>query len=148
MSIQQKVESDYKQAFKANDRAVVSALRMLKSVIKNREIDVGRELTDEETIEMIAKEVKRRREAAKQYEQGGRSELAQRELADISVYNRYLPPSLSEAEISRLIDETIGSLGAVGMSDIGKVMGAVMNKLKGRADGGVVQALVRKRLEA
>lgn len=148
MSLQQKIESDYKQSFKANDRAAVSALRMLKSVIKNREIDVGRELTDQETVEVIAKEVKRRREAAKQYEQGGRSELAQRELADVSVYNRYLPPALSEAEISRVIDETISRLGAAGAPDIGKVMGAVMNKLKGRADGGVVQALVRKRLEA
>jgi uncharacterized protein YqeY len=148
MSLQQTIERDYKQAFKANDRVVVSALRMLKSAIKNREIEVGRELTDEETIEVVSRETKRRREAAMQYQAGGRADLVAHEQADISIYGRYLPAQLSEAELLTIITETMAAVGASRPSDLGKLMGAVMAKVKGRADGAAVQAAVRRALGA
>ncbi|MBI4426804.1 MAG: GatB/YqeY domain-containing protein [Candidatus Kerfeldbacteria bacterium] len=148
MSLQQTIERDYKQAFKANDRAVVSALRMLKSAIKNREIDVGRELTDEETVEVVSRETKRRREAVTQYQAGGRADLAAHEQTDINVYGRYRPAQLSETELLAIIKETVAAVGATSPSDLGKLMGAVMAKVKGRADGTAVRAAVRRALGA
>jgi uncharacterized protein YqeY len=148
MSLQTTIEADYKQAFKASDRPVVSALRMLKSAIKNQEIDVGRELTDEETLAIVTREVKRRREAHAQYQNGGRADLAEHEQADIAVYSRYLPAQLTAAELTSLVKETITAVGASGPTDLGKVMGAVMAKVKGRADGATVQAAVRRGLGA
>ncbi len=146
MSLQQTIESDYKKAFKANDRATVSALRMLKSSIKNREIDIGRELTDEETVEVVAKEVKRRRDALRQYQAGNRADLAAKEQYDVTVYRRYLPEPLSADALRTIVNETVKALGAGSPKDTGKVMGAVMAKVKGRADGTAVQALVRQTL--
>ncbi len=148
MSLQQRIEGDYKQAFKANDRAVVSALRMLKSSIKNREIEVGRELTDEETTEMVGREVKRRREAQAHYVKGGREDLAMQEANDVAVYQRYLPEQMTEAELNQVIAETVASLQAQGPKDFGKVMAAVMAAVKGRADGRAVQASVKQALGA
>lgn len=148
MSWQQTIEGEYKKAFKASDRAVVSALRMLKSSIKNREIEVGRELTDEETVEVISREAKRRREAQEQYLKGGRQDLAANEANDIIVYQRYLPEQLSEEDLKQVIAETVSSLKAQGAKDFGKVMGAVMAKVKGRADGAAVQAGVKQALGA
>jgi len=148
MSIQSTIEADYKKVFKANDRSVVSALRMLKSAIKNREIEIGREMTDEETVEIIARELKRRNDASTQYTKAGRNDLAAHEQDDVTVYRRYLPAPLSDGELTALITETVTSLGAKDPSSIGKVMGAVMPKVKGRADGNAVQAIVRRVLGA
>lgn len=146
MTVQQTIEIDYKAAFKTSDRPAVSAFRMLKSSIKNMEIDVGRELTDAETVELIAKEVKKRRDAMQQYLNGGRPELAQREEFDVKLFSKYLPQQLSEQELDAIVTETIAGMGAVGPGEMGKVMGAVMAKVKGRADGGAVQAVVRQQL--
>lgn len=146
MTVQQTIEIDYKAAFKTSDRPAVSAFRMLKSSIKNMEIDVGRELTDAETVELIAKEVKKRRDAMQQYLNGGRPELAQREEFDVKLFSKYLPQQLSEQELDAIVTETIAGMGAVGPGEMGKVMGAVMAKVKGRADGSAVQAVVRRQL--
>lgn len=146
MSIQQDIEAHYKEAFKANERDIVSALRMLKSVIKNREIELGRELTEAETVEVIGRELKHRREAARQYTAGGRPELAAREESEATLYQHYLPAQLSAGELERLVSQTVGALGSAGPRDVGKVMAALMPKVKGRADGAAVQTLVRRAL--
>ncbi|MFH0829177.1 MAG: GatB/YqeY domain-containing protein [Candidatus Kerfeldbacteria bacterium] len=148
MSIQSTIEADYKKAFKANDRSVVSALRMLKSAIKNREIEIGREMTDEETVEIIARESKRRNDASAQYTKAGRNDLAAHEQDDVTAYRKYLPAPLSEDELTKLVTEAATTLGAKDSSSMGKVMGAVMPKVKGRADGASVQAVVRRVLGA
>ncbi|MBI4092965.1 MAG: GatB/YqeY domain-containing protein [Candidatus Kerfeldbacteria bacterium] len=148
MSLQSRIENDYKQAFRANDRPAVSAWRMLKSSIKNREIEVGRELTDEETIEVITREVKKRREASEQFGRGGRPDLATKEQADVALYQKYLPEQLTEQELQGIVRQAITDVGATGPSDIGKVMAAVMAKVKGRADGSAVQVMVKKTLGA
>ncbi|MBI5405089.1 MAG: GatB/YqeY domain-containing protein [Candidatus Kerfeldbacteria bacterium] len=148
MSLQQTIDADYKVAYKAKDAAAVSAYRMLKSAVKNREIDAGRELTDDETREVIAKEVKKRKDAMAQYQQGGRPELVDREELDIKLFSKYLPAQLTAAELEPIVAEAIAALGATGPADMGKVMGAVMAKTKGRTDGNTVQALVKKALGA
>ncbi len=148
MSVQQTIEADYKKAFKSSEKGVVSALRMLKSVIKNREIEVGRELTDEETVEIAARETKRRNEAAAQYQAAGRPELAAHEQADAAVYAKYLPAQLTEDELTAIVNETVKALGVTDIQQLGKVMGAVMAKVKGRADGTAVQAVAKRVLDA
>jgi hypothetical protein len=148
MSVQQTIEADYKTAFKSSDKNVVSALRMLKSAIKNREIDLVRELTDDETIEIISREMKRRHEAIAQYQAAGRPELAAHEQADATVYAKYLPAPLTEDELAAIVGETVKALGATSVQQLGKVMGAVMAKVKGRADGTAVQAVAKRVLGA
>lgn len=148
MSIQQVIEADYKKAFKSSDKDAVSALRMLKSAIKNREIDLGRELTDDETVEIVSRETKRRNEAVAQYEAAGRPELAAHEKGDAAVYAKYLPAQLTEDELTVIVKEAVAALGATGVQQLGKVMGAVMAKVKGRADGTAVQAVVKRVLGA
>lgn len=144
MTLQQIIENDYKAAFKASKKDVVSALRMLKSSIKNREIEVGRELTDAETVDIVSREVKRRNDAAAQYQKAGRIELVAHEMSDVAAYKKYLPAQLSAEELSAIVKETVAALGASDASQTGKVMGAVMAKVKGRADGTAVKALVQQ----
>lgn len=146
MSLQQTIETDYKKAFKENDRVVVSALRMLKSALKNREIEFGRDLTDAEVVEVTSRQVKQRRDAAGQYKDGGRLELVQHELDDVAVYSRYLPEQLTDAELKSVVDETVSGMGNASPQDVGKVMAAVMQQVKGRADGAVVKRIVQERL--
>lgn len=146
MSVQRTIEDDYKKAFKLNDRPTVSALRMLKSAIKNREIEIGRELTDDETVAIVSREAKRRNDAIIQYQKAGRAELVAHEQGDLAVYRKYLPTPLTEAELSVIVKEAVAALGAHDGSMVGKVMSAVMPKVKGRADGSAVQAAVRKAL--
>jgi hypothetical protein len=148
MTIQRTIEEAYKSAFKSNDHPVISALRMLKSAIKNHEIEIGRELTDEETVVLISREVKKRRDAAAQYELGHRPELAQHEQDDIAAYAKYMPAQLTDQELQAIVEEAITSTGASEAKDLGKVMGAVMAKVRGRADGTTVQKIVRQRLGA
>lgn len=148
MTVQQQVEQQYKEAFKSNDRATVSALRMLKSAFKNQEIDLGRELTDAESLAIISREVKRRREAMGQYQKAGRAELAANEEQDITLFSQYLPAQMSPADVEALVREAVAAVGAKGPADVGKVMGALMPKVKGRADGAVVQASVKRALGA
>lgn len=148
MSVQQTIEADYKKAFKSSDKDAVSALRMLKSAIKNREIDLGRELTDDETVEIVSRETKRRNEAVAQYEAAGRPELAAHEKGDAAAYAKYLPAQLTEDELTAIVKETVTATGATGVQQLGKVMGAVMAKVKGRADGTAVQTVVKRVLGA
>lgn len=148
MSLQQVIDADYKVAFKAKDEAAVSAYRMLKSAVKNREIELGHELTDEENLEVIAKEVKKRRDALAQYEQAGRNELADREQFDIKLFSKYLPAQLSEEELEAIVKQVVEATGASSPKDMGKVMGVAMKQAKGRADGNQVQAIVKRVLGA
>src|SRR5690242_7032898 len=105
MSLQETIDADYKIALKAKDAAAVSAYRMLKSAVKNKEIDTGRELTDEENLDIISKEVKKRRDALAQYQSAGRNELADQEEFDIKLFSKYLPTQMTEAELSTLVTE-------------------------------------------
>lgn len=137
-----------KEALKAGEKVRLGALRMLSASVKNREVEVGRELSDEEVAEVAGREVKRRREAAEAYDGAGRSELANREREEQAVLESYIPEQLSDDELRTLVEEAVSATGAAGPGDMGKVMGRVMGGVKGRADGARVSALVRERLGA
>ena len=120
-----KINADIITAMKAKDEASLSALRMLKSAIKYKEVDLKREVKDEEVIDVLSKQAKQRRESIEGFEKGGRAESAASEKAELALIEAYLPAGLSEAELSQLIEEAIKSTGAAGPKDMGKVMGVL-----------------------
>lgn len=143
-----RLAEEMKQALKAGEKLRLGTLRMLAASVKNREVELRRELNDEEFLEMVGREVKRRKEAAEAYESAGRQDLLDKERQEQAILEVYLPPQLSEDETRALVDEAVAATGASGPGDLGKVMGYVMGKGKGRVDGGRVNALVRERLGA
>ncbi len=146
MSIKEKLFSDLKTAMKARDAIKVSTIRMVNSALKNKEIEKGNELADTEVETIIASEMKKRREAAEQYAKGGREELAEKEKAEMAILIEYLPEQMSEDDVRKLVREAIEEAGATAMSDLGKVMKGVMPKLKGKADGSVVNRIAKEEL--
>jgi uncharacterized protein YqeY len=141
-----RLQREMREALKAGEKVRLGALRMLSAAVKNREVELGHELSDDELVEVASREVKRRKEAAEAFEKAGRQELADKEQEEHAVLESYLPAQLSEEEVAALIDEGVAATGASGPGDLGKVMGHVMGKAKGRVDGGTVNRLVRERL--
>ena len=141
-----KINSDMIAAMKAKDEASTSALRMLKSALKYKEVDLKRELKDEDVIDVLSKQAKQRKESIEGFEKGGRAEMAAKEKAELALIEKFLPAALSEAELSQLIEEAIKSSGAAGPKDMGKVMGVLTPKIKGKADMGKVSGLVKAKL--
>jgi len=145
-TLKTRIADETKTALKAGEKVRLGTLRMLSASIKNREVELRRELTDDEVVEVAIKESKRRTEAVLAYEQAGREDLAAKERAERDVLADYVPAGLTDEETAALVDEAIAATGATAMSDMGKVMGFVMGRAKGRVDGAKVQALVRSRL--
>ena len=148
MALSEKLLDDMKTAMKERDELKVSTLRLARSTIKNTEIEKGRALTDDEIMEALARESKRRREAIEEYQRAGRMELADKEQRELVILSEYLPEQLGEAEIEKAVVETVAELGAVGMKDKGRVMSAIMPRLRGRADGKLVNQAVDKVLQS
>lgn len=148
--LKDKLQEDIKAAMVAHDEEKLSTLRMLKNALQYAEIAKGIDYsaTDEDVIDVIGKEVKKRRESIDLYEKGGRPELADKEKKELEVLMSYLPEQMSEEEVSKLVDEAVASTGAASMQDMGKVMGALMPKVKGKADAGMVSNLVRQKLNS
>jgi uncharacterized protein YqeY len=146
VTIVERIQADQKSALKAGEKDRLSALRLLSSELKNRRIELGRDLSDEDAIEVLMKALKQRRESEEQYTIGDRPELAAREAAEAEVIRGYLPAQLSDEELDAMIDAAIAEAGASTMKDMGAVMGRLMPNLKGRAEGAVVSARVKERL--
>jgi uncharacterized protein YqeY len=144
--IADRLSEEIRKAMKAGDRTRLQTLRLLATSVRNREVELGRDLTGEDLVEVATREVKRRKEAAEAFERGARPELAEKERAEEAVLEAYLPEQLSEEEIRTAVEEAIAATGASGPGDLGKVMGRVMGRLKGRVDGSEVNRLVRERL--
>jgi len=147
--LKQQLQEELKQSMLAKDPLRTSTLRMLLSAINYAEIQKGGanyEATDEDVLAVIQKEAKQRRDSIVAFEQGGRQEMADKEKQELEILQSYLPEQMSEEEIKKLVDEAIAQTGASSMQDIGKVMGALMPKVKGKADGGVVNKIVREKL--
>lgn len=144
--ILEQIQNDLKEAMKAGETDKVSALRFLLSQIKNREIDKRAELTDEEIVSVIAKQVKQRRESVEAFKQGGRDDLVVKEQAELDLLSKYLPQKMGQAELEKIVSGVISQTNASGISDFGKVMKEVMEKVKGQADGGSVSEIVKKQL--
>lgn len=142
------VQNNLKQAQLARDETTVSTLRLLLSEVKNAEIAKGGELSDEDVVSVIQREVKKRKEAAEGFRKGGREEQAQKEESELNILQSYLPAQLGNEELTKIIEGTINEVGAKSVVDMGRVMGVVMGKVKGQADGEVVSALVREKLSS
>ncbi|BAT71708.1 conserved hypothetical protein [Thermosulfidibacter takaii ABI70S6] len=146
MGLKEKIMADMKEAMKAKNTVKVSTLRLLISEIKNKEIDKRGELTEDEILAVIQKAVKQRRESIEQYKNAGREDLVEKEQKELEILESYLPKPLSKEEIEAIIDEAIKETGAASMRDMGKVMKVVMPKVRGRADGKLVNELVKAKL--
>ena len=133
-------------ALKAREQARVDALRMLMTSVKNVEVERGHPLSDDEVLEVASRDAKRMRESIEAFEKGGRTDLVERERAQLAVLEAYLPAALTDDELAALVDEAITETGATAAQQMGAVMKAVMPKIKGRADGSRVSALVKARL--
>ena len=142
----ERISEDLRAAMKAGAKIRLAALRMLATSIRNREVEVGHELSEDEFLEVVAREVKRRKEAAEAYDAAGRAELAERERQEEEALEGYLPEALSEEQVDALVEEAVAATGASGPGDMGKVMGHVMGRARGRVDGAAVSARVRERL--
>jgi len=146
MSLKDKIQDDLKQAMRDRNQARVDTIRLLTAAIKQREVDERITLDDAQILAVIDKLVKRSRESIEQYEKGARLDLAEKERADIAVWQAYLPKQLTSAEIDQLIGEAVTATGATSIKDMGKVMGVLKPKLQGRADIGQVSARIKARL--
>jgi len=148
MTLQEKIEKDFLAAYKAKEEVRVAVLRMLKTAIKNRQVELLRPLSDEEVLEVIAKQVKQRQESVEQFRQAGRNEMADREQAEMDQLKDYLPEQLSAEEVASAVDAAIAETGASSVKEMGKVMQLVMARHKGRIDGKAAGEIVKARLSS
>jgi len=149
MSLKQTIFSDMKEAMKAGDAMKRDTLRMLDSMIKNTEIDLKKReegLSDSEAQDVISRAIKQRRDAMAQYTAAGRPELAEKETAEIEILMAYMPEQLSEEAVTAVVVAVIAEMGAT-KTDIGKVMGQAMAKLKGQVDGNLVKKIAEEKLQ-
>lgn len=144
--LRDQIADDMRAAMKAREGVRVSALRMLMAAVKNTEVERGHHLSDDEVIQVVVREAKRRRESIEAFEKGGRKDLVDKETAELSTLESYLPERISDEDLARIVDEAIAEVGAASPKEMGAVMKAVMPKVQGRADGAAVSALVRARL--
>jgi uncharacterized protein YqeY len=148
MSLGNTLSEDLKAALKSGDKDKVSILRMIKSSIKNQEIDKKSSLDEKEITAILRSFVKRAKESIEQYANAGRSELAEKEERELSIIQNYLPKQLDEESARKMIKEVVGETGAAGPRDMGKVMKALMVKSGGQIDGKMASSLVKEILEA
>ena len=142
------LQEELKTAMKTRDKATLTGLRNIIGKLKVRRIDKGEDLTKQECIQILQSSAKQLKDSIIQYENGGREDLVQVETFELELIKKYLPKHLSEAEVRILVKKTIESTGAESIQDIGKVMGAVMKKLAGSADGKIVQKIVQEELNS
>lgn len=147
MSLKEQLTSDMKEAMKAHDKDRLAVIRMVRGAIRQQEIDGKKELNDDDVIAVISKEVKMRKDSIDEFSKGGRDDLVAKTQAEIEVLMPYLPQQLSEAEVKALVEEAVAATKAATPKDMGKVMGALMPKVKGRADGKMVNTIVRSMLQ-
>jgi hypothetical protein len=148
MSLQEDIMTAMKAAMKGKDQTALAALRAVKSEILLAQTETGskEEITEEHEIKILSKLVKQRRDSAVIYTEQNRNDLAEPELAQAEIISQFLPAQLSEAEIEKVVEDTIAKLGADGMKDMGKVMGVVNQQLAGKADGKTISTIVKDKL--
>ena len=149
MTLKDQIFEDLKQAMKAREAQKVIVLRTLNSAIKDKEIELRKRengLNDDEIILVIKKQAKKRKDAIFEYQKAGREELSQKEEQELKVLQKYLPEEMTEEQIKKEVDKTIEELNAKGRDNFGRVMQAVMSKLKNRADGALVNKIIKEKL--
>ncbi len=148
MSLAEKISKDFKDALKLREKNKVSILRMVKATIKNREIEKGDSLNDDEISGVLKSFVKRAKESIEHFSKANRTDLVEKEKEEMAIIQNYLPKQLGDDEIRKIIKDTISELGATGPGDMGRVVKAVMEKAKGTVDGGLANTIVKEMLEA
>jgi uncharacterized protein YqeY len=146
MALKERLDAELKTAMREKDALKLSVIRMLKSAVKYREIEVMKPLDDAGVIAVLGSEIKRRRDSVEQYRAGNRQDLVDKEEAEIIILQAYLPAQLSEDELRAKVDAAVASTGAKGPKDMGAVMKALLPDVQGRADGKVVSEMVKSRL--
>lgn len=146
MGLYEKVNEQMIQATKEKDRTRLSAVRLIKTALHNREIDLKRPLDDQECLQVLSGMVKQRRDSIEQFRQGGRMDLVEKEQAELAVIQHFMPQQMSEEDIEKEIEKAVQEVGATGIKDMGKVMKFLMPALTGRADGKLVGEKVKTRL--
>lgn len=146
MSLKETLNNDIKSAMKAKDKETLSVLRMIKTAVQAAEIDKKEELNAEEELTILAREAKQRRESLAEFVKAGRDELVAKTEAEIEIVERYLPKQLSVEEVKEVIATVAERIGATTQKEFGKLMGAVMQELKGKADGNVIKEQVKAHL--
>lgn len=150
MSLKEKIISDLKDAMRSGDAVRRDTLRLLDSAVKNLEIEKKKRetgLDDEEVMEVITRAVKQRQDSIRQFSEGGRADLVEKEKIELDILMPYLPVQLSEEAVAAIVGDVIAQTGATGVNDLGKVMGQAMSRMKGEADGNVVREIAKKMLE-
>lgn len=147
MSLLGRLNDEMKQAMKNKEKEKLTVIRMLKAAMQNESIKAGgRDLTEEEELTVLSREVKQRKDSLHEFEKAGREDLVAKIQTELTYVNEYMPEQLSEEDVSAIVDETIADTGASAKADMGKVMAALMPKVKGKADGSLVNRLVQQKL--
>ena len=147
MSLMEKLTADMKEAMKQGEKERLSVIRLVRGSVRQAEIDGKKTLSDDEIIGVITKEVKMRRDSIEEFERGGRSDLVEKTQAEIAILMPYLPAQLSPDEVRQIVETAVAEVGATTAKDMGKVMGVLMPRVKGRADGKLVNEIVRSLLK-
>jgi len=146
MSLLERLNLDLTQAMKNKDKDRLSVIRMIKAALQNEAIKLGKELSEDEELAVLSREVKQRKDSLHEFEKAGRTDLVEKINKELTYVHEYLPQQLSEDELRELISQTIREVGATSKADMGKVMGRIMPHVKGKADGSVVNRLVMEML--
>lgn len=144
--LKEQLDAELKIAMKAQDKTRLSTIRAIKSAVKTKEIDLQKELSDAEIQDVIATLVKQRRDSIEQFSKGGREDLVTQETTELNVLLEFLPQQLTEAEVEALVDKALVELGASSLKDLGRVMKHVMSQVAGRADGKLINQIVKRKL--
>jgi len=146
MGLLDQLTRDMKEAMKQKDKERLSTIRMLKAALQNESINVKKDLSEEEALTVLSRELKQRKDSLQEFENADRDDLVQKVQGEIDVILSYMPEPLTDEELEKLIDEAIAESGATSKADMGKVMQLIMPKVKGKADGGKVNRFVQQRL--
>ena len=146
MDLEERLVVEMKQAMKSSDKIRLSTIRMIRSALKNKEIDLRKKLEDEDIVKVIQTMMRRGEESVEQFETGGRMDLVEKEKSEIEIMKSFLPQPLSQEEVLKIIDQSIQETQASSLKDMGKVMKSVMPKIGGKADGKLINQLVKNRL--
>jgi uncharacterized protein len=147
MNLAERLNEDMKQALRDGNKFRLSTIRMVRAAIKNQEIELRRPLEDSDTLNILSRELKQRRDSLQDFERGGREDLVNNVNAEIEIITEYLPKQLTEEEVKAIVVQTMQETGASSKADLGKLMGALMPKVKGIADGKLVNAIVQQYLQ-
>jgi uncharacterized protein YqeY len=146
MGLEERLVEEMKQAMKSSDKERLSTIRMIRSAVKNKEIELRKKLDDGAVIRVIQGMLRRGEESLEQFQTGGRMDLVEKETKEMEILKSFLPQPLSQEEILKIIDETIQETEASSMKDIGRVMKSIMPKLEGKTDGKLINQLVKQKL--